>query len=222
MDWNTHILFAHILLLVFWLGTDIGVFVLGKFAQNSRYSVDQRLLLLQVMLIIDMFPRVCMVLIVPTGYQLAVNLGAISVFPYQNLAVWLFSGIWFAVVLSGMIWREQGVGRTAKTLEKIIHYFLILVVGWAALESVFYGAPITRYWVAEKALVYVLIIICVLFLEKAFNPAAAAFMQLANDGSSEELEKQIRNGMDSTYVWVIVIYVLVIHAAWLGVWQPGS
>ena len=75
MDWYAVLLFVHILSLVFWLGTDIGVFVLGKFAQNPDYSVDQRLLLLKVALILDMFPRVFMVMSLPTGFQLATAIG---------------------------------------------------------------------------------------------------------------------------------------------------
>jgi len=221
-DWNTHLLFAHVLLFVFWLGTDIGVFVLGKFAQNPKYSVEQRLLLLKPLLIIDMFPRVCMVLIIPTGYQLAVNLEAIHVSPYLSMGIWLFSGIWLVVVLSRMVWSEQPAGQIAQTVEKIIHYFLVLAAGWVGLASIYYGAPIHDYWIAEKVLVYVLIILCVWLLEKAFNPAAVAFMQLAQEGSSPELEKQIKSGMDLTYVWVIAIYILVAHSAWLGVSHSGS
>lgn len=222
MDWNTHLLFLHILLLVFWLGTDIGVFVIGKFVQRPKYSVDQRLLLIQVLLIIDMFPRICMVLMVPTGYQLAVNLGAISAPLYLTLGIWLFSGLWLAVVLTGLLRSEQAVGQKAKKIERIIHYTLIFGAGWVALASIFYGAPIAEYWVAEKIVVFILIIISVIMLEKAFMPAAVGFMQLESDGSSEKLEELIHNGMNRTYLWVIVIYVLVTHSAWLGVFHANS
>jgi hypothetical protein len=222
MDWNTHLLFAHVLLLVFWLGTDIGVFVLGKFAQNPKYSVDQRLLLLKPLLILDMFPRVCMVLIVPTGYQLALDLEAFHAPPYLSMGIWLFSGIWLAAVLSRMVWSEQPAGRIAQTVERIIHYFLVPAAGWVGLASIYYGAPIQDSWIAEKVVVFVLIILCVRLLEIAFNPAAVAFMQLANEGSSTELEKQLKSGMNLTYVWVIAIYILVAHSAWLGVSHPGS
>ncbi|MEO1319808.1 MAG: hypothetical protein AAFV30_04435, partial [Pseudomonadota bacterium] len=64
----TLVLFVHLLAFVFWLGADIGVFILGKFAQNPAHSVEQRLLLLQVTLIIDKFPRVSMVTAVATGF----------------------------------------------------------------------------------------------------------------------------------------------------------
>lgn len=221
MDWNTHLLFAHVLLFVFWLGTDIGVFVLGKFAQNPKYSVDQRLLLLQPTLIIDMFPRICMVLIVPTGYQLAVNLEAIHASQYFTMGVWLLSGVWLAVVLTRFFWSEQPVGQNARRVEKIIHYFVVLTAGWAGLASIYYGAPIHEYWIAEKVVVYVLIVLCVWLLEMAFDPAAIAFMRLEKEGSTAELEMQISGGMNRTYAWVIAIYILVAHSAWLGVSHPG-
>jgi hypothetical protein len=221
MDWNTHLLFAHVLLLVFWLGTDIGVFVLGKYVQNPKYSVDQRLLLLKPMIFLDMFPRVCMVLIVPTGYQLAVQLEAIHADLYLTVGVWLLSAIWLAVVLAGFVWSEQAVAQKVKTVEKIIHYFLILAGGWVGLSSIYFGAPIHDYWIAEKVVVFILIILCVRLLEIAFFPAAVALMQLEEEGSSPELEKQISGGMNLTYVWVIAIYILVTHSAWLGVSHPG-
>ena len=100
MDWYAVFLFLHILSLVFWLGTDIGVFVLGKFAQNPVYAVEQRLLLLKVALILDMFPRVFMVLSLPTGFHLATILGAIQTSPSLTAVVWGFSAIWLVVVLT--------------------------------------------------------------------------------------------------------------------------
>jgi len=220
MDWITLLLFIHLLSLVFWLGTDIGVFVLGKFAQNSTYTVDQRLLLLKVALILDVFPRICMVVIVPTGYQLAVSIGAISPGQYVSAAVWLFSVIWLAIVVTGMAHGEKPLGLRAKAIQKWIHYFLLILGLWAGLGSLYSGAPIGMHWLAVKVLFYVLIIVFVLFLERVFNPVAEAFMKLAIEGSSPDLESKIRNGMDRTYVWVLAIYACVVFSAYFGISQP--
>ena len=221
MDWNNFLVFVHILLLVFWLGTDIGVFVLGKFAQNPQYTVDQRLLLLKVALILDMFPRVCMVLIVPTGYQLAINLGAINPGAYLTSGVWVFSGIWLAVVLTGLLQHGNDIGVRAKLIEKWIHYFLLTTGAWVGITSLYSGAPISMRWLAIKVILFVLIIIFALLLERVFNPVATAFFKLAEEGSSVETEDQIRKGMDRTYVWVLAIYAAVIFAAYFGVSKPG-
>lgn len=220
MDWQGILIFVHILLLVFWLGTDIGVFVLGKFAQNPAYQVEQRLLLLKVGLILDMFPRVCMVLMIPTGYQMAVNLGAIDPGQYVSEGVWGFSIIWLAVVLTGMARQDQPVGVTAKRIEKMILYILLVLLVWAGLASLINGAPIATPWLAAKIMMYAMIIISVLLLEKVFFPAVAGFARLEQEGSSPELEQQIRGGMDKTYVWVLAIYAMVVVSAYFGVLKP--
>ena len=220
MDWYAILLFVHILSLVFWLGTDIGVFVLGKFAQNSVYAVEQRLLLLKVALILDMFPRVFMVLSLPTGFQLATILGAIQTSPSLTAVVWGFSAIWLVVVLTGLLRHEEPIGLNAKKVEKVIHYILLAVLAWAALSSLFGNGPITLTWVAVKVLLYAALFVVMPLLEKAFLPAVMGFMSLETAGSSPELESQIRGGMDRTYVWVLAIYAIVIVTAFIGVAKP--
>ena len=220
MELNSFLIFIHVLCLVFWLGTDVGVFVLGKFAQRSEYPSDLRLLLLKIAMILDMFPRLCMVLMIPTGYQLAVNIGAINPAAYLTPAVWIFASIWLVIVITGLLQHGTNLGVRAKTVEKFIHYFLFILGSWAGLASLVSSAPISMQWLAIKVLFFVLIIAFVLFLEKVFNPVADAFMKLAQEGSSPELESQIRKGMDRTYVWVIAIYVAVLLSAYFGVAKP--
>jgi hypothetical protein len=220
MDWYSILLFIHILSLVFWLGTDIGVFVLGKFAQNPTYTVDQRLLLLKVALILDMFPRVFMVLSLPTGFQLATSLGAIDSHQILTAGVWIFSSFWLAVVLTGLLRHDQPAGQNAKKVEKVIHFVLLAILGWAAISSLLGNGPITTTWVAAKVLMYALLFVVVPLLEKAFLPAVMGFMSLETEGSSPELENQIRGGMDRTYVWVLSIYAIVLVTAFIGVAKP--
>lgn len=45
--------FAHILLFVYWLGADLGVFLLARAAKRADLSFEQRALLLKMALLID-------------------------------------------------------------------------------------------------------------------------------------------------------------------------
>jgi len=45
-------------------------------------------------------------------------------------------------------------------------------------------------------------------------------MSLETEGSTPELESQIRGGMDRTYVWVLAIYAIVVITAYVGVAKP--
>lgn len=221
MDWNAVLLFIHILSLVFWLGTDVGVFVLGKFAQNPAHTVGERLILLKVALILDMFPRVFMVLTFPTGYQMAVNLGVVDVGQYVSVGVWLFALLWLAVVLTGLIRSDAPAGAAAKRVEKLIQYLLLIGLGGVGLLSIATDAPVGEFWLAAKITLYALIVLFALLLEAAFVPAVSGFVRLESEGSSPELETQIRGGMNRTYVWVLAVYAAVIISAAFGVWQPG-
>lgn len=214
------ILFLHILSLVFWLGTDIGVFTLGKFAQNPVYSIDQRLLLLKVALILDMFPRVFMVLTLPTGFHLAATLGVISVASSFIAGVWIFSACWLVVVLVSLLRQESTLGQRAKLVEKVIQFLLLALLFWISISSLITATPILVGWLAWKVFIYGLLLLIIPFLERAFAPAVAGFTALPTQGSSPELESQIKRSMDATFIWVIAIYIVVLLAAFLGVAKP--
>ncbi len=50
--------YFHLILFVIWLGGDIGVFLAGKqFRKRALYSLDQRLALLRLLVLIPMVPR---------------------------------------------------------------------------------------------------------------------------------------------------------------------
>ena len=220
MDWHGLLVFAHILTFVFWLGTDIGVFVIGKFAQNPAFSGDQRLLLLKILVIVDKFPRFSMVFTLATGLQLAQNLNAISLSNGVIVGMWMIILLWFVVVLIRHTREEGAVPVWVFAVEKLISISLLLLIGGAAIASILGKGPILFSWLAWKALLFAGIFLAALLLERAFMPALQGFTALATTGSSAEVEQQIRKGMDGTYLWVICIYLFVFFAAMLGVLKP--
>ena len=49
-----------------WLGADVGVFLLGQhFRKRSVYTLDQRIALLKLLVIVDLTPRTAWALMVP-------------------------------------------------------------------------------------------------------------------------------------------------------------
>lgn len=220
MDWHSTLLFIHIMLLVFWLGTDVGVFVLGKFAQNPAYSVDQRMLLLKPMILLDMAPRLCVPLMVPTGFQLATDLGLIEAPVGAALSVWIIGFVWLAIVARGLGQEGTALGATIKRIEFAIHCILIVVLLGAGGMSLATGAPFMAPWLAGKVIMFGLVLVSMILLERAFTPALHGYAQLQETGSTPDLESTIRSSMDRTYVWVLAIYLVVAIAAFLGTTKP--
>lgn len=220
MDWYSSLIFLHILSLVFWLGTDIGVLVLAKFAQRPIYSVEQRMLLLKVSMILDMFPRVFMVIAFATGFHLAIKLGFAHFNSIIILAVWVLSACWLSVVLISFFKDQQPAGALAKKIEKVIQYSLIIALVSLGFVSMFSDGPIVTTWLTLKIFLFATILAIVPLLEKAFMPAIIGFVTLEAEGSSPEVEKQINKGVDLTVIWVLLIYVVVLVISYLGIAKP--
>ncbi|MEM7612746.1 MAG: hypothetical protein AAF270_13755 [Pseudomonadota bacterium] len=219
IDVGLLVVYVHILAWVFWLGADVGVFILGKYAQNPAHSVEQRLLLLQVAMLIDKFPRVSMVISLATGFYLSLASGWLNLPTVISAAIWLMMAFWFFVIVVRV--RAEQAPHWVELSEKIIYYAILFLIG-AAVGATLMGATIVAAsWLFAKLGLIAIVLVMVLWLEKAFQPAVVGFMQLATDGSSPELEGRIRGAMDTTYASVIGIYVCTLLAGLFGVLKPA-
>src|SRR5262245_45530366 len=80
----------HVLLLTYWLGADLGVFYASRFVTRPDLTPDARGVALKVMDFVDMSPRICLVLILPSG----VTLMAASPYGHDLFAGWPLAAIW--------------------------------------------------------------------------------------------------------------------------------
>ncbi len=60
-------LVAHLLLFVYWLGGDLGVFYSSRFVVDPGRSREARLTAAKIMLDLDLIPRICMSLTLTVG-----------------------------------------------------------------------------------------------------------------------------------------------------------
>ena len=82
---------VHILLLVFWVGTDVGVFLAAKVSERTDLSIETRSTVLSVGMVLDRLPRSALVLIIPSGLFLASYSGLMNISPI------IFYGICFVL-----------------------------------------------------------------------------------------------------------------------------
>ena len=81
--------FIHVLLLVFWLGTDVGVLLLARKFRDSGLSVETRLTLLQMAMVIDTLPRICFIVMLPAG---CTPCQCRRITQYRNAGLWSVCG----------------------------------------------------------------------------------------------------------------------------------
>ena len=212
--------FLHILLLVYWLGADLGVFILARATRRADLSFDQRALLLKYGMIIDQLPRICFALMLPVGLHLVNASG------YGDVPAWLFVLAW--VVAAAWLWLLYALGKSEGTprqqqFNKVnlagqaVFGTVVTVAGLALLLG--YG-PHVAPWLALKVLLFGLIFYCAIMIDVEFRPIVPAFMRLATEGSKPDIEAVITRTVNRAVLWVLAIYALVVVITFLGAVKP--
>ena len=215
------LVYFHLFLFVLWLGGDVGVFLAGQhFRKRQIYTLDQRIVLLKLLVLIDMTPRTAWALMVPVSLSV-VSLGGFWAVPGVVLSLaWAAGLIWLWLVWDAH-WHDM-TPRAAR--NRRIEFWLknAITVGYLGLGilSLATGAPLMEKWLAAKALLFGLIFVAAIMIDVAFKPVGPQLARLLKEGSSDETEVPLRATMDRTRTWVFIVYVLLIVTSYLGTVKP--
>ena len=215
------LVYVHLLLFVFWLGGDLGVFILGQHFRRRSYSLPERLTLLKLLVIVDMGPRTAWAMMVP------VTLLLLRVGGHWDVPVWLLlagsaAGLaWCALVWDAHCHDQTPRAARDRAIEAWFRHGLCgfyLTLGGVSLAT---GEPLATPWLAWKALLFGMIFVAAIGIDIAFKPVGARLMALVQQGSSDATEVPLRAVMDRTRLFVFAVYALLFVTAWLGVAKPG-
>ena len=213
------LVYVHILLMVFWIGTDIGVYVAGLRFIDPKRNLAERSAVISLGMVIDRLPRICFVAMVPVGLQLSCSLGLLPLSSPLMRLIWVLSAVWMAVVIAIMVSFGKPQVRRLQLLERSFH--IAGLVGFtAAAIGGWTGRVAMPGWVAGKLLAYGAMFLFAILLERSFAPVFGAFGTIAAEGSTPGRESVLRGSMMRTYVWVLAIYAAVLVSGFLGTVKP--
>lgn len=215
------LVFCHLLLFVLWLGADVGVFMLGQhFRKREKWTLPQRLALLQLLVNVDMVPRSAWALMVPLTLSM-VDAGGWWDLPGWALAIaWLVGGAWLWLVWDAHMHDQTERARRNNRIEFVLKIALTLFYIGLGLSSLLGGAPLEPVWLASKALLFGLIFGAAIMIDVKFKPVGPLLGKLIAEGSSDATEIPLRRTMDQSRVWVWVVYLLLLVTAFLGNIKP--
>lgn len=216
MTLDDAVLFVHVLGWVFWLGTDVGVFLAARFSERTTLSVETRLTVLQLGMLLDMAPRVAVPVVFATGVHLSDRLGH-DLLPAE--AGWAVGVVWLIAVLIGIAGQGTLPGRYAMRLQFIIYAVVFVGMGGAGAAALLGVAPLP-FWLAMKWLAYAVIAIAAIILEVTFKPVTTAYERLGQDGATEEVNRAISRGLRPVYISVLIIYAATLVAGYCGLVRP--
>jgi hypothetical protein len=213
--------YLHILLFVYWLGGDAGVFYSSKFVTNTSLSRDARLTAFKIFINLDMLPRYCLALMLTVGGILAEFVGYQHPL-WQTIAIVALGPIWVWVVHT--IHAREGTEFSKKlaTLDKQFRVFMI----FAIIASVAYHwttGPLQPYpWIAAKLLIFAGLIFCGFMIRVNIPPFIEGFKVMAASGATPESDQKMIDGMAACRPYVLLIWAGVAISALLGVLKPGG
>lgn len=212
-------IYLHILLLVYWLGADLGVLLLARAAKRSELSFAERAFALRMATLIDFTPRICFALMFPVGMQLAD--GAWARFPASAMALaWAIAFGWIALLFA--LARSEGTPRAAflNRSHLALQAVLVLIVGTLGVRSWQGLGPFSSGWLAAKIMLFAMIFAAGIGIDFAFRPIVPAFMRLASEGSKPDIEAAISRAVDGAVRYVLLLYALLLIIAFLGTTKP--
>jgi hypothetical protein len=213
--------YIHVLLFVYWLGGDAGVFYSSTFVVNEKLTKEARLTAFKIFVNLDMLPRYCLALMLTVGGILAEFVGYRHP-TWQMIGIILLGPIWVWVV--HMVHAKEGTDF-GRVLAKGDYWFRFVMI-FALIGSVIYhwitGELRPFPWIAAKLLIFAFLIFCGFMIRRELPPFVDGFRMMAAQGVTSESNRKMQVGLSACRPYVFAIWAGVALSAFLGVWKPGA
>jgi hypothetical protein len=212
--------FLHILLFVYWLGGDAGVFYSSKFVVNPKLSKDARMTAAKIFVDLDMIPRYCMALMLTIGGILAELIG-ISHPAWEMVAIILLGPVWVAMV--HLVHAKQGTAAGA-TLGRVDIWFRWIVIASiiaSVVHSNMNGRLAGLEWFSAKLLLFAFLVFCGLMIRRNLPPFSQGFRTLASTGATPESDRLMIDSLARCQPYVLLIWAGVALSALIGILKPS-
>ena len=232
------LLTAHVLLLVFWLGTDIGVF-LGSFRlKDPRLEPRTRLEIGRLTALLDMGPRTGVILSIPTGLALAYYGGwgrrdPVLLTPQVLAVVAVLSLVWLAMVWRFFVLQQAaargreltpGEARFLRLWRRVDLWWRVLLaiaIAGASLAAVLGGGVLGVGWLDWKVAAFGFIVACGVAIRLAAEDLPIALGEISRRGSTPERERRLARALSRAYPWVLAIYLTLVVMAYISFAKPA-
>ncbi|HJP38030.1 MAG TPA: hypothetical protein QF499_02735 [Gammaproteobacteria bacterium] len=220
MDSYTTLLYVHLLLFVYWLGADVGVFGLALGLKNRAYSCEQRMLLMRLSLTFDMVPRMAMIVVTPVGLHLASRSGLVVVAEPVFVVIWALAAAW----MIGEWLAFRRLGQPGAVRFYIINGTFMMIYCCAligfGISSFMSSWPFADGWIALKVLLAGLVFLVSTMMAVFYAPIEGILQQMEVEGTSNAIEVRLRLQVNRGAFWTVLLFVLLASIGYLGLAKP--
>jgi hypothetical protein len=224
----------HILLIVTWLGMDIGVFASSFWIRNASLSPETRGQIGRLAGLLDMGPRSSLILMLASGVVLTAvggwglqALGPALPFVVGGVVVlclvWLWA-VWQQHFALGALASGQPLGTRTFFVRQFRTFDLYLRVAIAIALialALFGNSVIQAAWLDWKVALFGLIILAGVGIRLVADEFPIALGEIAREGSTPEREARLDRALRNAYPFVLGLWVAIVVMTLLGVAKPG-
>ena len=160
-------LFLHILLFVYWLGGDLGVYYSSRYILKPELAPESRAVAAKIMHGVDLAPRICLILFLPSGVTLMAYGPLGDDFFVQGwllVAMWVAFLAWLVVAVVDYRGGNTRFGRRLQVADLLVRYVLVVVLlavaAYTLLATDPFGVDTNPKWLGAKVAAYALCILC--------------------------------------------------------------
>lgn len=213
---------AHVLVLVYWLGGDLGAFHASFVLTDRSRPAAVRAMAGTMLAHLDMAPRSALILALPTGVSLVALNGWWPVPGVALALVWGGSLLWLSLVWwlhLGHAAAGQATGQLARQVDLVVRWLVLAGLISAAVLLQAPNGPLPVFLKA-KLLILAAAIACGLWIRFLLAPFGPAFGALAAGRAGEAEEAVIATALSRARPIVLCLWSLLLAAALLGIAQP--
>ena len=213
--------FLHVVLLVFWLGPEVGIMVAGHHAINTTLSPAQRAGAARLMQYYEIMPRVCMSLMLTVGGVLSEQVGLEHPL-WQTAGIWLLGPVWLVLTLLAYFNAHQGAANLAEQLERWLRIVMIVAVPLSVAWSTSTGRLAEAPYVGGKLILFAAVLLLGLLARRAFAPFMAGIGELTTTGATPAGDARMTASFRSGRLYVYGVWVALLVAALMGIVKTGA
>ncbi len=216
------LLIFHLLLFVYWLGGDLGVFYSSGMVVDPKLSNSARATAAKIMVNLDFVPRICMTLMLTVGGLLTGEIG-IEHPLWQTLGFLALGPGWLAMVLFIHFNEGKPLGKLVTKIDYWFRWALVVYLFCSVTFYTFFSERLaTAPWVSAKLAVFAILVWCGLMIRRYIPDYGIGIGKLRRDESSDETNAAMIASLNKCRPFVLTIWVGLLLECYLGVAKPGD
>jgi hypothetical protein len=217
-------LYAHVLVVVYLLGADLGRLLLARSGAAAGTSPDTRLATARTVSTLGSVTDAALILVLPAGISLASALGVYRIIsPGWLIATWTVAGAWLLLSLAAdRAATRPGSGRGLVLADGAAR--LVIGAGHIYDGVIAYAGTsqsVEAWWLATKITLFGVLILVSIPVRRAGFAVRREAAVLAGQPADAAACARLGAALSRLPVPILVGWVLILAAAWMGVAKPG-